>query len=132
MSMTDKDWLNFFYACVNILGPGDYVPIDSPSLCSFTTFNRLETDAGYYVHGIPRIEDVGDNYIKDFGVWGQPFLFADLAHVIIPRKCYWERGKSQEFNCGYREQDLDKLSAELTARDVPHRLSKFVLEIKLY
>lgn len=59
-----------FDACIETLGPGDANVNISGSWCSWTTYSRLERDAGYWTAGIPEKEDVGEAYICDGGVWG--------------------------------------------------------------
>jgi hypothetical protein len=130
--MDDRAWREFFLAASEILGAGDRVDRLSASWCSWTTFSRLGLDAGYWTCGLPAREDVDEWFIRDSGVWGQPFRFSDIAHLIVPREFLWESEPGVEYHNGTRVQDLQALSAELTARDVPHRLTDLVLEIKCY
>jgi len=133
--LTNQQWRDFFLICADLLPPGafDQTPVSSASWCSFTTFERLAIDAGYWVHGLPRKEDIGDTYIKDGGVWGQPYLFDDLAHLIIPRKFYWERIEGGRWvGNGHDVQDIEHLSATLAVKQIAHSLSALALEIKCY
>jgi hypothetical protein len=125
-------WHRFFLSAAEVLGLGHRVARFSESWCSWTTFGRLQDDAGYWTGGIPALPDVFETHIGDGGVWGQPFLFSDLAHVIIPCKFYWETGPGVEYQNGWRIQPVEILSKELRALDVPHRLTDLVLEIKCY
>ena len=130
--MNDKKWQLFFTTAIDVLGEGDYRLSYTPSWVSWTTFTRLVTDAGYWTTGLPRKNEILGTYIADGGIWGQPFLYSDLAHLIIPNKFYWEAPPGPEFVCGYKEQNISLLSAELNKSDVAHRLTDKVLEIKLY
>ena len=55
------------------------------SRCAWTLFDRLSSDLHYWTCGLPALNDVGDTHIKDSGVWGQPFLYSSLAHIVVPR-----------------------------------------------
>lgn len=127
--MTTDEWHEFFLACSELLGPGD----QHGSWCAVTTFERLSDDAGYWTHGLPRKSDLGPTHTNDGGVWGQPFAYADLAHIIIPKTFGWERyenGVWQEYVS--QAQDIELLSEALNAKGINHRLTNIVLEIKLY
>lgn len=67
----------------------------------------------------------------DRGPWGQPFSYQEIAHVVIPRAFYWETAAGP-FDSGRKTQDIQRLSRELTAAGIPHRLTDLVLEVKLY
>jgi hypothetical protein len=98
----------------------------SNTWCSWTTFRRLtESDAGYWTAGLPNAEDIGESYIKDGGVWGQPFFYSEIAHLIVP-------GTFVDLDTGtVKSQDIERLSRELKA-GVPCNLTAGVLEIKLF
>jgi hypothetical protein len=132
--LTNEQWREFFLACSELLLPGEWtpVPVREGSWCRFTTFDRLQTDAGYWGHGLPRSEDIGLEWINDGGVWGQPFRFCDLAHVIIPRRIFWETQGPGPYECGEVSQELEPLSDALAQKGIQHRLSDLVLEIKFY
>jgi hypothetical protein len=123
-----------FPALYRLLGPGDALPQGSKSDCVFTCFNRLTVDVHYWACGLPRTEDVCDGWIGDGGVWGQPFRFKDLAHIVIPRtfdtEHYGEDGSSFEYK--EQHQNIAALSQALTAEEIDHRLTDLVLEIKYY
>ena len=57
---------------------------DEPSAWS-ATLDRLGEDAGCWTCPLPAREDVGPSCTRDNGSWGQPFRYAQLAYVIIPR-----------------------------------------------
>jgi hypothetical protein len=130
--MNAAHWQRLFLSAARILGAGDPWPQRSPSWCSWTTFERLGRDAGYWASGLPAETDVFESYIGDGGVWGQPFAFSALAHLVIPREFYWESPPGQEFTCGTKLQDIERLSSALTTAEVPHRLTNLVLEVKCY
>ncbi len=126
--LTNQQWQLFFQACSNILGSGNM----NNSRCAFTTFCMLESDLKYWVRGLPNFVDINSDGIADGGVWGQPFLFSDIAHIIIPQKFswYWKPGKN--FTEGEKYQDIVRLSQALNDLGIPHRLTDLVLEIKIY
>jgi len=130
--MTDREWHQFFTTAIRVLGAGELRLADTPSWCSWTTFTRLFGDAGYWTAGLPRGIEVRDTHIADSGIWGQPFLFSDLAHIVIPREFYWETDARPGWQCGSRAQDIVRLSSELDAAGVPHRTTDKVLEVKVY
>lgn len=129
--MNDGEWRGFFLAAARILGPGD-VRHESPSWCSFTTFGRLEEDAGYWTFGLPAGEDIEAGWLRDGGVWGQPFRYRDIAHIILPRSFHWDVVVDGEWRSGVRTQDIRSLSGALRAEAIDHRLTELALEIKLY
>ena len=102
------------------------------SWCSWTTFTRLEADAGYWTGELPLITELADTGIRDGGSWGQPFPYAELAHVMIPRRFEEEYADNGAFHIWGHEQDIDGLSMLLTADGIEHRHSKYVLEIRLF
>jgi len=105
---------------------------DSTSWCAWTTFGSLSTDIKYWTSGLPALGDINNEFIGDSGVWGQPFLYKDLAHIIIPKEFFWERLDGHEYESGVKTQDISRLSSELHVRGVSHRLTDVLLEIKLY
>jgi len=95
----------------------------SETWCSWTTFGRLAaSDAGYWTAGLPNSANIGDTYIGDGGVWGQPFHFSDLAHLIVPGKFVTDDGV-------VKTQDIQRLSARLGALGVPHKLAAALAEL---
>ena len=110
---------------------GDRSPL-LRSWCSWTTFERLERDAGYWTRELPLIRELADTATRDGGTWGQPFPYNELAHVMIPRRFDEEYAHAGEFHIWSHEQDIDGLSAILCAAGIEHRLSKYVLEIRLF
>ena len=133
--MTDQHWKMFFEACANVLGSdGHRDPARSTTWCAWTLFDRLSSDLHYWTCGLPAFKDVGDTHIKDSGVWGQPFLYSELAHVVIPRRFDWESGDFSDDTRAYgvKVQDIDAVSKVLSSIGVAHRLTDLVLEIKLY
>lgn len=130
--MTNGQWKEFFEICHSFLGKGEFSSILSESWCSWTTFSRLNQDAKYWAAGLPNDEDIGEVGINDGGTWGQPFKYQEIAHLIIPRKFYWETEGGPTFQFGYKEQDIAALSKTLIERQLPHRLTDLVLEVKCY
>ena len=116
-----------------VLGSGDPAAAKSNSWCAWTTFARLSDDAGYWTGGLPRESDIGTRGITDGGVWGQPFLYAQIAHVLVPAKFIRETGTATpQYSAGEVQQDLEALSAALNAARIAHRKTELVLEIKRY
>jgi hypothetical protein len=129
--MNNAEWRRTLENCVAVLGPGDWDPYRSVSWAAFTTFSALEHGVTYFNCGFPNAEDLLDTGTRDGGVWGQPFRYEDLAHLIVPRKFYWER-ILDGFENGYKSQNVDALSVELKKHKIDHTVSKWALEIKLY
>ncbi|CCF97979.1 hypothetical protein B7R78_0006950 [Ralstonia solanacearum] len=132
MKMDDNAWKTFFTTCADILGVGAPTASQSNTWCSWTTFGRLREDAGYWQSGLPNRSDIHDAWIGDGGVWRQPFPYADLAHIIIPREFYWERISKEGFESGVNLQNIESLSIELREKGIEHRKTDLLLEIKLY
>lgn len=130
--VNDQVWRRFFELCSETLGRGARSSAASENWCAWTTFGSLADSVHYWSAGLPNPEDLSASGVGDRGVWGQPFLYRDIAHVIIPREFYWQNGELQEITSGVRKQDLDKLSAVLFAAGIEHRLTDLVLEIKVY
>lgn len=130
--MTEKQWYDFFITCSKVLGKGNYLPEKSQTWCSWTTFGRLSQDAGYWTCGLPNIEDIDTYFIKDNGVWMQPFRFSDMAHLIIPKEFFWEKDAPNAYSNGTKKQDISKLVIKLDELDIPYLLSDYCLEIKLF
>jgi hypothetical protein len=130
--MTDEQWKIFFTVCNNVLGRGEFRALHSESWCSWTTFRRLNQDAGYWTCGLPNRGEYSDSHIKDGGTWGQPFSFQEIAHIIVPKVFYWETVAGPEFKHGTKMQDIDKLSEQLSRAGIIHRKTDLLLEIKLY
>ena len=130
--MSDLDWFNFFSSCNEVLGKGSRVAQHSESWCSWTTFDRLQEDCFYWQSGLPNKGEFDHKYIKDGGVWGQPFSYSEIAHIIIPARFYWESFPGKGWECGHKYQDIRLLSDHLASLSVPHRLTDIVLEVKLY
>ena len=127
--MSADQWHDFFVTCADILGPGD----EHGSWCSFTTFGRLARNAGYWTHGLPLRSDIAPTHIGDGSVWRQPFDYADLAHIIIPRTFVWERYENGAWQEDVSEtQNIEALSEALAAKSINHRMTDLMLEIKLY
>lgn len=130
--MDDKNWNLFFQICANTLGTGANIAANSDSWCSRATFRRLKDDAGYWVAGLPNAADILATHIRDGGVWGQPFSYADIAHIVIPRQFYWERISEGGFESGTKYQNIETVAKELREIGIQYRITDIILEIKLY
>lgn len=130
--MNEEQWFNFFRACTEILGVGHSLQNLSENWCSWITFDRLNEDCRYWASGLPSASEIQSTFISDGGVWAQPFLYNSIAHIILPRKFYWESSSNGNFESGFKYQDLNILSKHLSICRVPHKVTDLVLEIKLY
>jgi hypothetical protein len=83
-------------------------------------------------HGIPAADELRATNIADGGTWNQPFLYQELAHVIIPRNFEQERVVDGQHTCIQKRQDIEELSRRLTERGIKHRKTDLVLEIKAF
>lgn len=126
------DWKTFLEICADVLGKGDRLPSDSTSWCAWTTFSRLQSDAGYWTAGLPGRDELASHGTRDGGTWGQPFLYSDLAHIVIPATFIWDALEGRDYAAGERQQDLTLLSSGLSEASLPHRRTELVLEVKLY
>ncbi|MBV1690969.1 hypothetical protein KRR38_25645 [Novosphingobium sp. G106] len=118
----------------SILGEGcnGNHPPQLRSWCSWTTFGALSIDARYWVDELPLESELGEQYVHDGGTWGQPFLYEELAHVIIPRRFIEDSMFNKKFTSWEHEQDIDGLSVLLNDAGIEHRTSQLVLEVKLF
>jgi len=130
--MKSHDWEKIFRLSSKTLGVGNPCAKESNTWCSWTTFSRLKEDAGYWTSGLPNNDDIGESFIKDNGVWIQPFLYEDIAHLIIPKEFFWEVISKTGYENGVKYQNLEKLSIELHRLRLEHNLSKYCLEFKLF
>ena len=130
--MPPNHWRVFFGLCSKTLGAGSKFAWASHTWCAWTTFSRLQEDVHYWSSGLPNPDDVGEIGINDGGVWGQPFLYSDLAHLIVPARFTWERGTGAAFTTGTKTQAIDRLAMELEAQGIRFRRTDLVLELKLY
>lgn len=129
--MSDVNWQVFLKTCRRVLGKGAWEPSLSESWCAFTTFNSLQHGIHYWSCGFPEETEILDTHTVDGGLWRQPFAYDDLAHVIVPKTFYWETTDGK-FDSGYKEQDLDAVSKELSELGIQHRKTDLLLEVKLY
>jgi len=130
--MNDAQWYTFFTLAAEVLGPGNRLAEHSHSWCSWTTFDRLSVDAGYWTGGLPALEDIFETSIGDNGVWGQPFHFSQLAHLIVPRKFMCDEPPGPNWTFRERVQNLEGLSTKLRTAEIPHRLTELVLDLQCY
>jgi hypothetical protein len=130
--MSNEEWRTFLCICSRVLGAGAWNAAQSQSWCAWTTFDRLTSDCGYWTAGVPAETDLLETYTVDGGPWRQPFSYQSIAHIVIPREFYWETIAPGHYENGNKVQDIQRLSKELTAAGIAHRLTDLVLEIKLY
>ncbi len=84
--MRNDQWKAFFLACRDVLGKGANNSQLSESWCAWTTFAALKFGGiRYWTCGIPNRTEIHDTHIEDGGLWGQPFLYDDIAHVVARR-----------------------------------------------
>jgi hypothetical protein len=126
------DWYKFLAITSKHLSLNPCSAPGKRSWCAWTTFKRLGEDAGYWAAPLPLETELLELSTSDGGAWGQPFLYSQIAHVIVPHRFYWEQISAEGFKSGVHMQDIEGLSERLTAADVPHRLAELVLEAKLY
>jgi len=82
------NWRNFLKISAEYLAKDPCPHPGPPNWCSWTTFTRLRTDAGYWTCPLPEIEELGNTSTIDGGTWMQPIRYDDLAHVIIPKEFF--------------------------------------------
>ena len=133
LRMNDSSWREFLRTARRVLGHGESIAWASDSWCAWTTFASLENSVHYWACGLPEEKELLEAWVADGGTWMQPFRYSDLAHVVIPAQFYWEQyDEEQGFRCGHKSQDIRRLSENLVALGIPHRLTELVLEVKLY
>ena len=130
--MNNHKWQKFFEICSITLGEGSYTARNSDNWCAWITFERLHEDMRYWRHGLPAEDEFDARGVKDGGVWGQPFNYDEIAHIVLPRKFTWESFDNNEYRSGTKIQDIDLVSALLTKNNIKHRCNDLILEIKLY
>ena len=128
--MTDEEWVRFLTLSATVIGEGETVSLHSKSWCSWTTFQRITSDAMYWASGLPKIKEIGEHGVADGGTWGQPFHYHQLAHVIIPSS--FVRWGKMELEGVYEEveQPISELSNRLKEEGIRHTLSPWALEIR--
>lgn len=133
--MTNTEWKKFFEIGARILGHGAHLAHLSTTWCAWTIFPALKgaSDLNYWYSGLPNIEDLAETHIKDSpSVWGQPFPYDQLAHIIIPRAFCWDVIIDKKYQSGVKQQNIDQLSDALKVEQIPHRKIDYLLEIKLF
>lgn len=105
-------------------------PAESGSWCSFTTFDRMQSDWGYWQMPLPTLPEIYDSYAGHGPHWSQYFYYRQIAHFIVPRQM------TQEMYRPTRAislvQDVDTLSHALSQQAIPHRITPHGLEICCY
>lgn len=102
------------------------------SWCTWTTFGRLEHQAGYWSGPLPLEDELDEKFTRDGGMWTQPFSYEDIAHIIIPRSYSFERLLDDEMIWIDKLQNLTGLSSILSEHEVDHRRTELLIELKLY
>jgi hypothetical protein len=129
--MNDEIWVKLLDLCNEILGEGSHSLLHSVNWCSWTTFERMNSDAQYWASGLPKAGEYGSTGIGDGGNWGQPFKYSSIAHLIIPRRFEFCGIFEENFLHKITEQDIEKLSGLLLLHNIKHTLSEWALEIRL-
>jgi hypothetical protein len=132
--MNNTQWKAFFTTCAKLFKDGEKDIKSSPNWCSWTTFTRLTEDSGYWQSGLPHMHELRDKGTTDGGTWSQPFLYEDIAHLIVPktftRELLTGEGEQSIFQRVLATQDIEALSEALAAESVPHTLTAIALEIR--
>jgi hypothetical protein len=129
--MNTQEWIKFLDLCNEILGEGSHSLYLSESWCSWTTFDRILSDAGYWKCGLPRKGEYGDTGVFDGGTWGQPFEYSSIAHLIIPSKFEFADMYKGQFVYKETEQKILELSLKLQEERISHFISNWALELRL-
>jgi len=130
--MTNQQWRTVLTIARRVLGKGENVAWGSESWCAWTTFSSLHDVVNYWHRGVPDEEELLEEGTQDGGLWMQSFRYNDIAHFIVPAQFRWERVDNGIFQEGIRTQNISKLSEEVKAVGIAHRLTNLVFEIKLY
>jgi len=128
----EMDWYKFLSIATKHLSLNPCSAPGKRSWCAWTTFERLGEDAGYWTGPLPLETELLARGTSDGGTWAQPFLYSQIAHVVIPRRFYCEQIAAEGFGSGVNVQDVEGLSVRLTGEGLPHRITELVLEVKLY
>lgn len=126
------DWYKFLSVATRHLSLNPCTAPGKRSWCAWTTFERLSEDAGYWTAPLPLETELLATGTSDGGTWVQPFRYSQIAHLVIPRRFYWEQIAAEGFGSGVHVQDVEGLSERLTSEGLSHRLTELVLEVKLY
>ena len=130
--MTNSEWKLFLQTSRSTLGKGASLSWASESWCAWTTFSSLRHQLTYWACGLPDESELLENSTVDAGLWTQSFSYSDIAHLVIPSSFYWERVVDNNFQSGFKNQDIALLSQKLSQLNIKHRKTDLVLEIKLY
>lgn len=128
--MPTKNWKLIFTLCHQTLVANNSNNAKD-SYCAWTTFDRLESAVHYWDGRLPAMADIQDNHIAE-GFWSQPFLYESLAHLIIPKKVFWEKVTKTDYSQGEFLQDVETLAQEFDKHKISYLLSNYWLEIKLF
>lgn len=123
--MESEKWRRLFEVGMEVIGAGDANINVSQSWCSWTTCARLGRDAGCWTSGLPRREDIGDTHICDGSVCGQPFLYSDIAHIIVPAIFTDKFGREMS-------QNIHKLAKSLLKWNIDCSISMSAIDAKCF
>ncbi len=131
--MADAQWRCFFMCCIETLGSGSTDREYSESWVSWTTYQRLLDDAGYWGAGLPDPLELDQFRVGGGQVWRTAFFYSELAHVVVPRRfCRPYTRRARAGAASYREQDLHALSRALDQSGIEHEFSPLALQIRLF
>lgn len=102
------------------------------SYCAWTSHDRLGYDTLYWTLPLPVEKDLQENGLRDGGMWREPILYNDLAHVIIPAEYTEDYQVDEKWIFWSHTQDIAGLSKLLDDASIPHKLHDKFLELKLY
>ena len=86
----------------------------------------------YWTGTLPEEDDLQREHLRDGGAWRQPFLYTEIAHLILPSRYLEDSYADAVYTQWTHEQDIAGLSQLLSEVEIPHRLYPTFLELKLY
>lgn len=90
---------------------------------SWTTYQRLMDDAGYWTGRFPTSLQERRFHVEGAAPEGH-FFYGELAHVLVPRR--FCRGMDTH------EQDIESLSHVLELKGIRHELGALALQIRSF
>lgn len=140
--MTSEEWRTFFTIASRNLretlksealeAMASDAPIHRSTYCAWTTFERLGFHTIYWNSGLPDEDDLRQDGLRDGCAWGQPFLYAEIAHVLVPASFLEEYHRNHTYIQWTHTQDINGLSRLLENAKIPHLLHATFLELRLY
>jgi hypothetical protein len=123
------NWMAFFKISSKILYDNINYDDGPECWCSWTTFERLQRDSGYWTSPFPIENDITEWGIRDSGTWMQPFPFWDIAHVIIPSSFTYDDFEKGIFRKS-KFQNIKHLSDQLNNIGIEHGINDYYLDVK--